>query len=159
MKRITIEETRELLASIAKIDSLVANNEIFIIKEILQKIDDQKEDCYSKYRTAKKNGIGLILVTTVFIQFGFYFLFPLLRDETPNFLSVYFIPILYFGFLTIIGIYLYINLQLFIDNWKAIRSCKIIKNSVHFAWLNKLITEKDDVEFLYKNQFLTFNKN
>jgi hypothetical protein len=157
MKRITIEEIRELLASIAKIDTLVANNEIFIIKEILQKIDNQKEVCYNKYRKAKKNGIGLFLVTTVYIQFGFYFLFPLLQDETPNFLSDYFIPIIYFGFLTIIGLFIYINLQLFIDNWKAIRSFKIIKNTVHFAWLNQLIPEKDDVEFLYKNQFLTFN--
>ena len=157
MKRITIEEIRELLASIAKIDTLVANNEIFIIKEILQKIDDQKEVCYNKYRKAKKNGIGLFLVTTVYIQFGFYFLFPLLKDETPNFLSDYFIPIIYFGFLTSIGLFLYINLQLFIDNWKAIRNFKIIKNTVHFAWLNQLIPEKDDVEFLYKNQFLTFD--
>ena len=157
MKRITIEEIRELLASIAKIDTLVANNEIFIIKEILQKIDDQKEVCYNKYRKAKKNGIGLFLVTTVYIQFGFYFLFPLLKDETPNFLSDYFIPIIYFGFLTSIGLFLYINLQLFIDNWKAIRNFKIIKNTVHFAWLNQLIQEKDDVEFLYKNQFLTFD--
>ena len=157
MKRITIEEIRELLASIAKIDTLVANNEIFIIKEILQKIDYQKEVCYNKYRKAKKNGIGLFLVTTVYIQFGFYFLFPLLKDETPNFLSDYFIPIIYFGFLTSIGLFLYINLQLFIDNWKAIRNFKIIKNTVHFAWLNQLIPEKDDVEFLYKNQFLTFD--
>ena len=158
MKRITIEEITELLASIEKIDTLVANNEIFIIREILQKIDDIKDVCYNKYRKAKKNGIGLFLVTTVYIQFGFYFLFPLLQDETPNFLSDYFIPIIYFGFLTIIGLFLYINLHLFIDNWKAIRNFKIIKNTVHFAWLNKLIPEKDDVEFLYKNQFLKFDK-
>ena len=150
MKRITIEEITELLASIEKIDTLVANNEIFIIREILQKIDDQKEVCYNKYRKAKKNGIGLFLVTTVYIQFGFYFLFPLLQDETPNFLSDYFIPIIYFGFLTIIGLFLYINLHLFTDKWKAIRNFKIIKNTVHFAWLNKLIPEKYDVEFLYK---------
>ena len=54
MNRITIEEIRELLASIAKIDTLVANNEIFIIKEILQKIDDQKRFVITNIEKLKK---------------------------------------------------------------------------------------------------------